>query len=249
MGSEIELVDQIWLCGANPEGHQRKREWYAQNLPLGLRSKLLRRTDNGEWAGSIEYMPGKTAWRAVEAKNYLVIHCLNVPKKYQGQGYGSFLIGICLEDARRSGLAGVVVLATRQTWCAGREVYLKNGFEVVDKAPPAFELLSRSLGDASLPSLGDWRGRLAKSSPGLTFFYSRQCPFMRAEGGYGRKAWLESVYGIQVEVVEIDDYLAAQANPCAWGTYGIVCNRKVINYVPGGNAALIKTLKRLKAIS
>ncbi len=72
---------------------------------------------------------------------------------------------------------------------------------------------------------------------------------MRATGGYGRKAWLESAYGIPVEVVELKDAQAAQANPCAWGTYGVVCNGKVINYVPGGNAALIKGLKKPKLIS
>ena len=249
MISKVELIDEIWLCGANPEGHWRKREWYAQNLPLGLRSKLLRRTEDGEWAGSIEYMPGETAWRAVDAKNYMVIHCLAVPKKYQGRGYGSSLIEACLEDARKSGLDGAAVLATRQTWCAGRDVYLKNGFEVADQAPPGFELLAKRLGNAKLPTLGDWRGRLAASAPGLTFYYSKQCPFMRAEGGYWRKAWLESVYGLRSEVVEMDDYLAAQANPCVWGTYGVVCNGKVINYVPGGNAALVKGLKRLKIIS
>ncbi len=249
MSKEIEFVDQDMLCGANQEGHRRKQEWCEQNYPLGLKSKQLRFKETGEWIGAIEYMPGEYAWRAVDAKNYMVIHCIAVAKKHKGQGYGSLLIEECTQDARRQKMDGVVALATKKTWCADSRIYLKNGFGIVDSAPLSLELLVKQLGDAELPSFADWKQRLGKYQSGVFMFYSKQCPFMRVETGRARQAWLKSEYGIEAKIVELNDYQDAQANPCVWGTYGIICNGHVINYVPGGGSLLMKNLKKLKVIS
>lgn len=248
MNAEIEIVDEPFVCGANKEGHRRKREWLEQNYPLGLKCNVLRFKQTGEWIGMIEYMPGEFAWRAVDAKNYMVIHCIMVVKKHSGQGYGSLLIQECIQDAKKQAMDGVVVLATEKTWCADSRIYVKNGFEVVDSAPPAFKLHVNRFGDAEFPSLGNWKQRLEEHKAGVFMFYSKQCPFMRGDSLRARQEWLKSEYGIEAKVFEIADYKAAQANPCVWGTYGMVCNGVVINYVPGGNSLFMKSLKRLKII-
>lgn len=248
MEQEFEIVDELWFCGANPTGHARKRAWFEQNVPLGLRSKKLKVKATGEWIGAIEYMPGEFTWRAIDAKNYMVIHCINVIKKHAGQGYGSYLIQACIQDAKAHRMDGVAALTTRKSWCADSRIYLKNGFEIVDRAPPAFELLANRFRDAPLPSFSDWKECLEAYQLGVFMFYSSQCPFMREEHGHTRRAWLRSEYGLEGKVITIDNYQAAQANPCVWGTYGIVCNGEVVSHVPGGDGFLRKQLRRLKQI-
>ena len=196
----------------------------------------------------IEYMPAESAWRAVQAKNYFVIHCLQVPKKHAGQGLGSLLIQDCIRDAQSHGRDGVVALTTESGWCADRRIYLKNGFEVVDRSAPPFELLAYRLQGSELPSFGNWKQRAPALGSGIFLYNSKQCPFWRGERNQARQAWLRSKYDLDARIVEVDDSQIAQSNPCVWGTAGIVCNGEVINYVPGGDATLLKKLKRLKMI-
>jgi len=241
-------VDACDYCGANSLGHARKREWIRQCLPLGLRYKTIVESATGKTAGMIEYMPAGSAWRAVQAKNHLVIHCVQVPKKYAGQGLGSLLIQECIRDAQRHHMDGVVALATQDGWCADKRIFLKNSFEVVDQAAPAFELLVLRLRQSTLPTFGDWKQRAQALGIGIFMYNSKQCPFMRGDKNYTRKTWLKSKYGLDATVIEVNDYWAAQANPCVWGTAGVVCNGEIINYVPGGDAHLVNKLKRLNVI-
>ncbi len=241
-------VDRCGLCGANTLGHARKREWIRQCLPDGLRYKTILERATGKTLGMIEYMPAESAWRAVHAPNHLVIHCVQIPKLHAGRGLGSWLIQEAIRDARDHHLDGVAALATQDGWCADRRIYLKNGFQVVDQAPPEFELLVFRLRRAELPSFGDWQQRASALGTGIFMYNSKQCPFMRGDKAYARREWLKSEYGIDARVIEVNDAPAAQANPCVWGTAGIVCNGRVINYVPGGDAYLKKKLKQMRMI-
>ena len=241
-------VDTCEYCGANPLGHARKREWIRQCLPAGLRYKTAVESATRNTAGMIEYMPAESAWRAVQARNHLVIHCIQVPKVHRGFGLGSLLIQECILDAQELHLDGVVALATRKGWCADKRIFLKNGFKVVDQASPAFELLVYRLRESALPTFGNWQQRAQALGTGIFMYSSKQCPFMRGDKAYIRKTWLKDRYGLDVTVIEVNDSQAAQANPCVWGTAGIICNGTIINYVPGGDAHLMKGLKRLKMI-
>jgi N-acetylglutamate synthase-like GNAT family acetyltransferase len=244
---EYTNVDTCQCCGANPVGIRRKREWIRQCLPNGLRYRTVHERTTGKIVGLIEYMPGAFAWRAVKAKNWMVIHCIMVWKRCTGQGLGSMLIQQCIADARKHGMDGVVALATKKGWCADSRLYLKNGFEIVDRAEPSFELLAKRLRKVETPSFGDWKQRLRSSGAGIIMYSSKQCPFMRGEKDLARKEWLSSDYGLNVNLVQINDHKAAQMNPCVWGTAGIVYAGKIINYVPGGNAHLLNELQRMCA--
>jgi GNAT superfamily N-acetyltransferase len=242
-------VDTCAYCAANPLGQARKREWIRQCLPFGLRYKAVIEPSTGKFRGMIEYMPAETAWRAVQAGYHFVIHCLLVPKKYAGQGLGSLLIQECIADAQKHHMDGVMALATRSGWCADKRIFLKNGFEVVDQAAPAFELMALKLRNSSSPTFSNWRQRAQALGTGIFMYNSKQCPFMRGDKAYARKDGLNSRYGLDATVIEVDDWRAAQANPCVWGTSGIISNGEIINYVPGGAAHLVNSLKRLKVIS
>jgi GNAT superfamily N-acetyltransferase len=241
-------VDTYAYCGANPLGHERKREWIRQCLPNGLRYKILVERATGKEIGMIEYMPVEFAWRSVHAPNSLVIHCLQVVKRWTGQGLGSLLIQECINDARKHNKAGVLTLATGTGGCADNRIYLKNGFEVADRAAPSFELLVKRLREVEPPHFGDWKLRLQELGTGIFMYNCKQCPFMRGEKAIARKEWLHSNYRLEVNIIEMTDHKMAQANPCVWGTSGIICNGQVVNYVPGGDQHLLKQLRRMKVI-
>ena len=241
-------VDTTSYCGANPLGHARKREWIRQCLPDGLRYKVAIQAATGQAAGMIEYMPVETTWRAVRANRYLVIHCLQVPEPHRGRGLGSALVQACLADAKRQHLNGVAVLATSKGWCADSRLFLKNSFEVVDRAAPAFELLAFACRPSQKPTCGDWQRRAQALGPGLYLYDSKQCPFQRGDRNRARAGWLKTDYGLEATLVEVSHCRAAQANPCVWGSSGIVCNGQVLNHVQGGDAGLLKQLRRLKLL-
>lgn len=252
MGHAVEIVDvdcanadACRYCGANRLGHERKREWVQQCLPHGLRYRNAVDAATGKVVGMIEYMPGEFAWRAVEASNYMVIHCVHVPSRWAGRGIGSSLIGQCVDDARKHGMTGVVALATSRGWCADSRIYLRNGFEVADRAAPAFELMVRKVRPGAPAGFGDWEGRLRELGPGVYLYNSKQCPFMRGGRNRARMEWLKSQYGLDAHVIEVQDHTQAQANPCVWGTSGVICNGEIVNYVRGGDGALRKALGRM----
>ena len=169
-------------------------------------------------------------WRAVEASGYMVIHCIFIiPRKYKEKGYGSLLLEECLEDAKKENMHGVVVVTRKGTWMAGKELFVKNGFNVVDKAPPDFELVVKKFNkNASSPKFkGDWEKRLSEYNSGIMIFCSDQCP-------YSAKAVKEiseiagKIYGIKPNIIELKKCREAQNSPCAFGTFCIVYNGKVI---------------------
>ena len=140
MDSQIEIievtpanVEKYGFCTfyKNPQNEQymRKLKWFTNTYKQGLKYKVIYSVKDEVTMGIIEYVPGEYSWRAVDAKNHMVIHCILVPKKHSGRGYGSLLVNECIKDARDSGLDGVVALATSKSWCANEEIYKKNGFK------------------------------------------------------------------------------------------------------------------------
>jgi len=47
----------------------------------------------------------------------------------------------CLKDAKREKMNGVAVVTRKGSFMAGNKLFVKKNFEIVDKAPPDFELL------------------------------------------------------------------------------------------------------------
>jgi len=122
-------------------GYPEKIEWLKDRFPEGLKIKTLYSDKDGT-QGMVEYIPGEYCWRPVEARRYMFIHCIFAGFKgvYKGKGYGSLLLKECLEDAKKENMHGVSVVTRKGPFMAGKEVFVKNGFEVVDKAPRDFEL-------------------------------------------------------------------------------------------------------------
>jgi GNAT superfamily N-acetyltransferase len=243
---EIEIIDMnqdniqdYGLCGiknVEREGYKRKAHWLKQRFAEGMKIKIIYAPEKG-LVGMIEYIPGEYAWRAVEADGYMVIHCLfNIYKKYQRKGYASLLVKECDKDAKRKKMLGVVVVTRQGPWMAGKELFLKEGFEVVDKAPPDFELLVKKFrkGAPSPKFKGDWEKRLSPYSQGLTIIRSDQCPYLAK--------WIDEIsetakknYGLKVKIVELRNCKEAQNAPSAFAVFSIIYKGKLLTVHPISN--------------
>ncbi|MFC2024691.1 hypothetical protein ACFLTJ_03890 [Chloroflexota bacterium] len=74
---------------------------------------------------------------------------------------------------------GVAVVTRRGPFMAGKELFVKMGFEVVDEAPPDFELLAKRFDSAaSLPKFKQgWEEKLSRCKD-LTIIQSDKCPYI-----------------------------------------------------------------------
>ena len=225
------LAERGFFCRKSKrktEGYRQKLDWLEQRLSEGLQIKML--YENGRSVGFIEYVPGAFTWRAVNAAGYLVIHCLWVVGRAKKKGYGSRLVNICVDDARKMGKHGIAMVTSRRNWLAGSSILLKNGFEVVDQAPPSFELLVKKLADAPSPTFPrDWDKRLGHYGSGLTIVRSGQCAYINN----AVKAALETAHeaGVEAKVIELESCQHAQElAPSAYGVFNMVYDGKLLAY-------------------
>jgi L-amino acid N-acyltransferase YncA len=209
-------------------GYQKKMDWLRARLAEGLRIKILYENDRS--VGFIEYIPGEYTWRVVDASGQLVIHCLWVVGRGKKKGYGSRLLGECVDDARVQGKSGVVMVSSRGNWLASEKVFLKNGFAEVGSAPPSFKLLVKPLNGSSEPAFPqDWEQRLAQYSPGATIIYADQCPYMPNAVQYAIDQF--AARGIEARVVRLENSAEVRAkSPTPYGVFAIIVEGKLLTY-------------------
>jgi len=205
-------------------------------------------SDKDGTQGMIEYIPGEYCWRPVEASGYMFIHCIFVGFKraYKGKGYGSLLVDECSKDAKKENMHGVAVVTRKGAFMAGKELFLKNAFEVVDKAPPDFELLVKKFNkNAPTPKFkGDWEKRLSQYGKSLTIIRADQCPYSVKNVKEMSEA-AEKVYGMKPNVIELINCEEAQYSPCAFGTFCIIYDGKVIAYHPISKTRFINIMNKI----
>jgi len=253
--NKVEIIDtnadnisEYGFCGyknIKQEGYKRKTDWLKQRFSEDMKFKVLYSIKDGA-VGFIEYIPGKYSWRPVEASGYMVIHCVFILKRdYKGKGYGSLLLEKCLSDAKKENMHGVAVVTSKGTWMAGKELFLKNGFELIDEAPPYFELLVKKFSnDAPLPKFkGEWEKRLESYGRGLTIIRSDQCPYI-AKSVKEISETAQEQYGIKAKIVELKNCGEAQRAPCAYGIFSIVYNGEVIADHPISNKRFMNIMDR-----
>jgi len=235
MVKEIKVIDvtqdniyESPCCGIKNiehEGHKRKTNWLKTYFKKGLKAKVLWTEDNRQF-GYIEYLPGKYAWRGVEADGYMFIHCIwTFFKKYKKKGYGKFLIQAALDDAKKAKMKGVAVVARKSPWLASSDLFLKNGFEIMDTAPPDYELLVKKLStSASNPKFkNSWDKKLKKYAKGLTIIRSDQCPHV-AKFADDIAEITEKTYKLKPRIVELKTHQDAQNAPTPYTVFAVIYN-------------------------
>jgi hypothetical protein len=231
-----ENVFDYGFCGARSiehEGCRRKAEWFKKRLSEGMMYKVLYSRDRGA-LGLIEYIPGEYSWRAIEADGYMVIHCLCIfSRSVRNKGYASQMIDECIKDAKITKKYGVAVAARKGSWMVGPEVFLKKGFEVVDKTPPDFQLLVKKFEkDAPSPKFrGHWEEVLKKYPEGLTVLWSDQCPYI-AKSLREISNLVRERYGIEAKMIEIKDHKQAQSAPSPYAIFSLIYDGKLLALHP-----------------
>ncbi|MGD2093531.1 MAG: GNAT family N-acetyltransferase [Phycisphaerales bacterium] len=236
--SKVQIVEmapkdagKVPLCGhkdPSKEGYRHKFQWIKKRMSEGLKVKMLNTPDDG-LAGYIEYVPGERAWRAVNAQDYMFIHCIYMQARCKGRGYGTLLIKECMKDAKKANMNGVAVVTREGTWMAGKELFLKNGFEEVEKALPDFSLLVKKFKkSATTPSFkGQWDKKRKKFDRGLTIITSGQCPH-NAKMVNDITEIARDRYGIKPRIVEYKSYRQAQNAPWPYAVAGLLYKGKLV---------------------
>ena len=173
--NEKNIQEYPPTCFLNPknEGFTTKVEWLKKRFKEGLKIKILYEESDKKIHGFIEYTKGENAWRAVDAKGYIFIHCIWInPNSYKKKGYGSCLIKEAIKDAK----LGVAVITSDGPFMATKDIFLKNGFNVVQEDGKE-QLLSKQLKKGPLPRFKDYKSQLKKYK-GLQILYSKQCPWV-----------------------------------------------------------------------
>jgi L-amino acid N-acyltransferase YncA len=228
------------------KGYRDKLAWLEQRFTEGLQIRIIR--EDGRSVGFIEYTPGEFAWRPVEAPGYLVVHCLWVVGRAKEKGYGSRLLDACIEDARAMGRHGVAALTKRGGHLVGQKIFVRHGFEAVDRALGAFTLVAKRFGDAPPPAVPqDWEERQARYGEGLTVVYADQCPYFH-DAVQQTLETAEEV-GLQTrQAVELKSAKEVQdLAPCPYGTFGIVYDGSLLACTPLGTKRLTKRVHELRA--
>jgi hypothetical protein len=211
------------------EGYKRKLNWLKARFDEGLKIKMLDLKNEGE-RGFIEYIPGKFAWRAVHAEDFMFIHCLWVVGKSKGKGFSKVLLEECIKDAKKSGLNGVAMVVSGGNWLARKDILEKLEFKSVDKAPPTFDLMVLKFKKCDDPFFSnDWDARIKKYKQGLTVIRTDQCPYLddavNTIKDYAKK---EKIKFTEIEIKSSEQL--RKISPSAYGVFGVIYNGKLLSH-------------------
>lgn len=236
------------ICFINPKHKyfHLKVDWLMERFKEGLTIKLLYLKGEKRAVGFIEYIPGEFAWRAVDAKGYLFIHCIWVtPNKNKNNGIGSLLINECLEQAARDDFSGVAVLTSSGAFMAQKDLFLKNGFVIAESSDPYFDLLYKPIKESKLPRINSWQVQ-PDFNNGLSMVYSKQCPWVaRFIEEIVESAKLK---GVDFTIKEISTAVQAQHAPSPYATFTLMNKGRILadHYI--SETRFLNILKKEKLI-
>lgn len=229
----------------NQKRAESKKVWMQKQFDNGL---IFNKFD-GRGKFFIEFMPIEKAWKPVIGKNYYMIHCLWVAGRFKGQGLATQLLEKCIKEAKNQGKDGIAVVSSRQKkpFLTDAKFFKNKGFELVDQAPPYFELLAFSFHENNEKPMfaphtqKDWKNR-----KGFTFVYSNQCPFM--EEYVERLGLLLKTYNIPFSIEKITSAQEAKEKGSPFGTYGLYFDGKFQTHELMSEKKFTKYLKQMGII-
>jgi len=160
----------------------------------------------------------------------MFIHCVWIfSRRHQRKGWGGVIVEACLDDARKAGMSGAVAMVRDGPWLADRRLFLANGFEPVDTAPPDYQLLVRKFDHRAVnPAFKKgWDQKLAQYSQGLTIIRSSQCPHIAKFAADIAKA-AEEEYNILPTVVDLKSWSDAQNAPTPYAIFALIYNGRLL---------------------
>jgi hypothetical protein len=243
--------DSLPCCGIKSPAHPgvvAKRRWLKQHLTLGLKARILI-DDDGKPCGYIESIPGEYAWRAVDARGYLFIHCIwNHSKRNRDKGWGSAMIQSCLHVAKAAGMNGVAVMTREGPWSAGAALFDANGFKLVDTAEPDCLLWVRKLKPrAANPSFTrKCSESSARLKDKLTIVTAAQCPYAVKFTTEIRGA-AQNLYSIEPRMLQLTTHRDAQNAPTPFAVFSVVFEGRVLADHPISRTRFCNIMRSLQA--
>ena len=223
--SEEDIREYGLGCLSNQKhpGFEAKLNWLKKEFKKGL--KLIVLTIDGKSTGMIEYTSSENFWRPVKSENYLMIHCLwIIHTKYHRKGYGSMLIDESIKEAKKKKLNGVGVVTSEGPWMAGKQIFLNNGFKLIE-TKGRFELLVKQFKKGKLPFFINWEENQTFSK-GYKMVYANQCPmFAKCVNDLTETA---NEQNTSLKISEIKNPMGAQNAPSGYGVMNILKDGKVI---------------------
>lgn len=208
------------------DGYKLKLNWLKKWFDENLKIKLLFSEAEGT-IGFIEYVPGKYSWRGIEASDYYVIHCIWIKDvKYRKKGYASLLLNNCIEDSKTEDKTGVAMVTSAGPWLAGKDLLLKNKFEIVDYYTPYYELLVKKNKEGPMPKFKRDREKILKEYTGLNIIFANQCPYIAKS--VKELALIARSRGLPLKIIELESPVEAQNAPTPYGVFCIVYNGRLL---------------------
>ncbi|MFR9166535.1 MAG: GNAT family N-acetyltransferase [Dysgonomonas sp.] len=205
-------------------GVAAKKAWLCDRFKDGLQFKKL----NARGKVFIEYIPAINAWMPVDADGYMLIDCYWVSGSFKGKGYGKALLRKCEQDAVEKGMNGVIVVAgnKKKPFLSDKAFFIKQGYSVIDKADPYFELLVKKFSrDAKDPNFKESaKTGMPDDIMGIDIFYTAQCPFTVPYVELLKPVILSA--DIAVRTHQIISKEEAQSHFCPVTTYSVFVNGK-----------------------
>jgi N-acetylglutamate synthase-like GNAT family acetyltransferase len=223
---------------------RKKIDWVKEYYPKGLRIKALL-SKKGGYQGMLEYIPGQYAHRPVHAEGYMFIHCVFVGfrKEFKGKGYASLLIDECINEAKTSGMHGVAVVTRKGSFMARKDIFLKKGFIEVDTAKPDFQLMVFKFNQQSPnPQFKDLKRNLEQYREGLYILRSAQCPYTEKNVNAMLVSAKEK-FGLTAHVIDLHEVTDVQNSPCAFGSFCIIYDGKILSHHPISNTRFENIMK------
>ncbi len=249
--TNMDNIQEYGICGyKDPKkpGYSEKLNWLKDQYDKGMKIKILQTEEDGT-QGMIEYIPGEYCWRPVQTKGYMFIHCVFVgfKKKYKGKGYGSRMIKECLQETIRKGMNGVAAITRKGSFMADKNIFLKNGFKVVDQAAPDFELVVKRFDkNKPFPEIIDNRNELTrKYKKGLYILRADQCPYTVKNVNEICKT-AKKEFNIPPKIITFESSQEAQKSPCPFGTFGIILDGKIIAHHPISSRRFENIMKKMR---
>jgi hypothetical protein len=134
-----------------------------------------------------------------------------------------------LADAKTAGMSGAAAMVRDGPWLADRRLFLANGFDAVDTAPPDYQLLVRKFdsGAANPTFKKGWDRKLGQYGRGLTIIRSSQCPHITKFAAEIAET-AENEYHIRPTVVDLESWSEAQNAPTPYAVFALIHNGRLL---------------------
>lgn len=202
-----------------------KKEWLRGRFDEGL--VFLKADIRGKCF--IQYVPAENAWTPINADGYMYIDCLWVSGQYKGKGYAKELLEACVEDAKKKGMQGLVVLSSEKKlpFLSDPKFLSYHGFKVADKANPSYVLYYLPFeADHKVPQFKEQVKSPAINEKGWVLYYSAACPFTAK--------YVPLIEGIAKEknilfqAIKLSSTKEAQAAPAPFTIYSLFQDGKFV---------------------